>query len=258
MSNHHVTWRTLWQTVGMVDEQQPTKRVVKRVVKKTVVRPAPHVPAPTVRYGRPVATATKPPQAKAAPRPAKQTVKRERPTVDVGAKLGAAGHRVSDAWWVVADGVRDGSGAAGSFVARRSRQIAGWRLPHLNPYLASAITGIVVGLIAIAIGLASLQIFDAVRGVSTGGGFWGGLAFIGISLAAAWIGAALLAGFGSPSARLTSVLGVIVTVAAILGLFLDAVQSAAGIAIIPALAMASYVLAHWLIDLAENAPAEVD
>lgn len=263
-ANHHVTSRTLCQTVSMVDEQEPAKRVVKRVVKKTVVRPvAPPEAPPVVRYGRPVSTATKP-QAKLAPgkRPERTSAapktKPERHSIDVGAKLGAAGHRLSDTWWVVADSVRDGSTATGRFLATRARRIAAWRLPHINLYLASVITGAVVGLTAVGLGFAAIRLFDQVRGVSTGGGLWGGLAFIAISLIVAWLGRALLAGFGSRSARLTSVLGVIVTIFVILGLFLDQVQSSAAVVIIPLLAIASYAVAHWLIELAENTPAEID
>lgn len=248
----------------MVDEQEPTKHVVKRVVKKTVVRPAaPTEAAPTVRYGRPVATATKP-QAKLSPgKPLARTnsapkARPKRPSVNLGAKLGAAGHRVNDTWWVIADGVREGSAATGRFIATRARRIAGWRLPHINLYLASVITGAVVGLTAVGLGFAALGVFEQVRGVSTGGGLWGGFAFIAIGLLVAWLGRALLAGFGSHSARLTSILGVILTIFVILGLFIDQVQTVAAVAIIPALAIVSYVLAHWLIDLAEHTPLEID
>lgn len=251
----------------MVDKQEPTKRVVKRVVKKTVVRPAAqNETPPTIRYGRPVATATKSakPQAKLAPsKPATRTVaapttKPQRPSIDVGAKLGAAGHRLSDAWWVVADGVRDGSRSAWKFSSARGRQVASWRLPHINPYLASVITGAIVGVTSVGLGFAALRVFDQVRGVSTGGGLWGGITFIAISLLVAWLGRALLAGFGSHSARLTSFLGIILTIVAILGLFLDQVQTAAALVVIPVLAIASYALANWLIDLAEHAPVEID
>lgn len=248
----------------MDDKPEPTKRVVKRVVKKTVVRPgAPTETPPTIRYGRPVATATKP-QAKLAPgKPVARTAaapkaKPQRPSVDVGAKLGAAGHRLSDAWWVVADGVRDGSQASWKFTAARARHVAAWRLPHINLYLASVITGAIVGLTAVGLGFAALRVFDQLRGVSTGGGLWGGIAFIAISLLVAWLGRALLAGFGSHSARLTSFLGIVLTIVAILGLFLNQVQSATAVVVIPALAIASYALAHWLIDLAEHTPVEVD
>lgn len=248
----------------MDDKPEPTKRVVKRVVKKTVVRPgAPAETPPTIRYGRPVATATKP-QAKLAPsKPVARTaatpkVKPQRPSVDIGAKLGAVGHRLSDAWWVIADGVRDGSQATWKFTTSHARQAAAWRLPHINLYLASVITGAIVGLMAVGLGFAALRVFDQVRGVSTGGGLWGGIAFIAISLLVAWLGRALLAGFGSHSARLTSFLGIVLTIVAILGLFLNQVQTAAAVVVIPALAIASYALAHWLIDLAEHTPVEID
>lgn len=236
----------------MVDEQEPPKRVVKRVVKKTVVRPrAPSEAPPTVRYGRPVATATKP-KAKVSPaRPGKAPAP-ERQRVDFSARLGTAGHRIADAWWVVADTVREGSGATRRATAARARAVAGWRLPHLNLHLAALITGAAVGLTAVGLGAASLQLFNATRNVSTGGGFWGGLTVIVIGVLCACLGSLLLAGFGSPTARLTSILGVIVTAVAIMGLFLDQSQTNAAVLLIPALAATSYVLAHWLLTLAEE------
>jgi hypothetical protein len=255
----------------MVDEQEPAKRVVKRVVKKTVVRPA---PAPTVRYGRPVADATAPPARPAArttskvatrptskPAPATKTapkIRRQRQPLALRAKMGAAGHRVGDAWWVVADGARSSSRRVGTATASRARTVAAWRLPHVNPYLAAVITGAVVSAASLVLGLAALAIFQAVRGVASGGGLWGSIAFVGIAALVGWLGAALLAGFGTSSPWMKSVLAVIVTIVAILGLFLEPSQGVLALVIIPALTIASYVLAHWLVDAAENAPVQID
>lgn len=255
----------------MVDEQEPTKRVVKRVVKKTVVRPASAAkpaPAPRVRYGRPVAPSAKsaarpsgkaasPAQTKVASRPSAESSP-PRPRVDLRTKVGSARQRGTDAWWVVADGVSSGSRAVGGFASSRARTVAAWRLPHLSPYLAAAITGAVVGIVAVLLGIVALAIFDAVRGVSSGGGLWGGLTFIAIAVIAALVGEALLRGFGSTSGRLTSVLAVVLSIVAILGLFLDLAGSWVALPLLPLLGIAAFSLSHWLIDLAENTPVEID
>lgn len=262
-----MTWGTLCQTEGMVDEQEPAKRVVKRVVKKTVVRPAsPTAPEPPrLRYGRPVArtTPTSPerrvatPQAKVATRPAvKQSAPRER--IDVRDKVGTIRERAVGAWWFVADTTADGARSVAGFGADRARDVAGWRLPYVNPYLGAAVTGAVVGLVSVVLGVLALSIFDAIRGVSSGGGFWGGLAFAGIAVVAGFLGETLLRGFGSTSARLTSFLAVVLVIIAMLGLFLDLADSWAALILLPVLGIAAFALSRWLIDIAENTPPEID
>ncbi len=267
----------------MVDEQgqDPAKRVVKRVVKKTVVRPAapatrPAEPAtkPAVRYGRPVATASRPsktstaasttPKAKVAATPARPQapkspkVKRQASSVDVRAKVAGARDVTGRAWWVVADTATDAARATGRFTVAQARTVAAWRLPHLNPYLASVVTGALVGLLAVLLGVASLSLFSAVRGVSSGGGLWGGLAFAAVAVVCVFAGEALLRGFGTHAARLTSVLAVILTIVAMLGLFLDLVDGTVGLVLLPLLGVATYALSHWLVDLAENTPTLVE
>lgn len=276
----------------MVDEQDPAKRVVKRVVKKTVVRPGATGPsqqpptAPTMRYGRPVATASKGttrattpvvPTAKAtaqpkpaglrpsiglpkigAPRTGAPKTKGQAPSVDVRAKVAGARELAGRAWWATADGVTDGAHATGTFVAARARTVAAWRLPHLSPYLASAVTGAAVGIVSVVLALISLAIFRSVRGVSAGGGLWGGITFTAVTIVAVLLGEALLRGFGTTSARLVSFLAVILTIIAMLGLFLDLVDGVAGLVLVPLLLIAGHALSRWLIDLAESAPAEAD
>ncbi|WP_250184135.1 hypothetical protein [Aeromicrobium fastidiosum] len=149
-------------------------------------------------------------------------------------------------------GIRDG------FTAARARTVAAWRLPHLNPYLASVVTGAVVGLLAALLGAAALSLFSAVRGVSSGGGLWGGLAFAAVAVVCAVAGEALLRGFGTQAARLTSVLAVILTIIAMLGLFLDLVDGTLGLVLLPLIGVTAYALAHWLVDLAENTPSLVE
>ncbi|MBD8607036.1 hypothetical protein IFT73_09235 [Aeromicrobium sp. CFBP 8757] len=267
----------------MVDGQgpDPAKRVVKRVVKKTVVRPSASSPAPAdpapkpaVRYGRPVATASRPSQGTASPatrtttakakvaapttRPTAPKIKRQAPSIDVRAKVAGARDVAGRAWWAVADTTTDAARATGRFTAARARTVAAWRLPHLNPYLAAVVTGAVVGLLAVLLGAATLSLFSAVRGVSSGGGLWGGLAFTAVAIVCVFAGEALLRGFGTQAARLTSVLAVILTIIAMLGLFLDLVDGTLGLVLLPLIGVAAYALAHWLLDLAENTPSLVE
>jgi hypothetical protein len=272
---------------GQGQEQDPTKRVVKRVVKKTVVRPAASAsrpaqpaaaPKPVVRYGRPAATASRPSGAAtsssgtkarvattskttaqpAGPAPARPKLKRQAPSIDLGAKVAGVRDVAGRTWWAVADTASDAARTTGRFTAARARTVAAWRLPHINPYLASVVTGVVVGLVAVLLGAASLALFSAVRGVSSGGGLWGGLAFSAVAVVSVFVGEALLRGFGTHSARLTSVFAVILAIVAMLGLFLDSVDGAAGLVLVPLIGAAGYALSHWLVDLAENTPTLVE
>lgn len=248
----------------MVDEQEPAKRVVKRVVKKTVVRPASPVASPTrVRYGRTVATEAKPrAQAKVQARPAGKApatkVPAARQRIDLRSKASTVRERAGHAWRTVADGLGSGARTTGGFVATKARSLAAWRLPHLNPYLAAAITGAVVGIVAVVLGIAALSIFDAVRGVSSGGGLWGGLTLAGIAVAAGFLGAGLLRGFGSASGLLISFLAVVLTIIAILGVFLDSADTWVALPLVPLLGIAAFTLSRWLIDIAETTPPEID
>ncbi|MCL3817348.1 hypothetical protein [Aeromicrobium wangtongii] len=255
----------------MADEQEPAKRVVKRVVKKTVVRPAERTPnPPTVRYGRPVATATRP-KAKAAPRPAgtpttppagqkapRTRTTLRRPNLALGAKAAGARALTGRVWWAAADTTRDVTTVLARRATTGARTVAGWRLPHLNAYLASVITGAVVGLVAALLGAAALAIFESVRGVAAGGGLWGGLTFIVLAVAVVLAGEALLRGFGTPSARVKSCVAVILAIVAMLGLFLDLADSAAALVLLPVLGAAAYLVSNWLVDLGENAPTVVE
>ena len=72
------------------------------------------------------------------------------------------------------------------------------------------------------------------------------------------LGELLLSGFGIAQARLTSFLGVVLTIVAMLGLFLGLADTVWAALIVPVVAVISYVLAHWLLQIAENTPAQTD
>ncbi|MBC7633961.1 hypothetical protein [Aeromicrobium sp.] len=249
----------------MVDEQQPAKKVVKRVVKKTVVRPTSSTPPPTkMRYGRPVATAAaSKPKAKAeskagaSPRPPPVRAP-ARPRVDVGAKVGAAGRVLGSRGSSAASGVAGAAGSASrataTFVVDRWHAVIDWRIPHIDLRIAAVITGLIVGLVTVGLGLASLALFTQVRGVASGGGRLGSLAFVVVAFVGYYLGARLLSAFGSTQGRLTSGLAIVLAIVAMLGLFLGIVDSPVALVVLPVLSLVAYSVAYQLIVLAENSP----
>lgn len=241
------------------DNKGPAKKVVKRVVKKAVAS-QPKETAPQVRYGRQVTTATRP-KAKAAAPPAKTDTKTPRPKIGVATKVKGAQKAVtsrgSSAVSGVATVVRSASSRAGSTVGDGFHSVRSWRIPLLNALPASIVTGAVVGLVSVGLGLASKSLFNELRGVSAGGGRWGSLTFVVVAFIAFVLGELLLSAFGAAQARLTSFLGVVLTIVAMLGLFLGLADTAWGLVIVPLVAVVSYVLAFWLLELAES-NAELD
>jgi hypothetical protein len=241
----------------MSDEQPPAKKVVKRVVKKTVVRPpAASGPEPQVRYGRPV-TGTKPrstalPKAKAATaKPSKQ-----RARLELGGKVKGVqkviSSRSSSAATGVAGVARSAAGSVGSRVARGGRAIRDWRIPRWDPLPASIFTGAVAGLVSVGLGLAALVMFTHLRGVASGGGRWGSLTFVVVAFTAFVVGELLLSAFGSTQARITSFLGVVLTIVAILGLFLGVLETGWALVLVPVLGAVTYAISYGLLNLAET------
>ncbi len=243
----------------MADDQTPpppAKKVVKRVVKKTVVRPSSPPPAETVRYGRPVSTTHTKPQAKVATRPTAKSAgsTRARPGVKVGAAGKALGSRGAGAVSSAAGAVGSAARTTGEFLADRFRAVIAWRIPHIDPRLASAITGLVVGLVSVGMGLIALEIFNDVRGVASGGKQWGSLTFVVVTFIAIIIGDLLLTAFGTARAGLISFLAVVLTIVAILGLFLEMADDNRALVLVPALGVVTYLVSHWLISVAESSP----
>jgi hypothetical protein len=240
----------------MVDEQQPPKKVVKRVVKKTVVRPSSQPTAKPIRYGRPVSTTSTKPRATVASRPGAKPAgsTKTRPRVKVGAAGKALTSRSAD----VASGVAGTAGSAaratGTFIADRFRALIAWRVPHIDPRLASAVTGIVVGLVSVGLGLVALEVFNDVRGVASGGKQWGSLTFVVVTFIAIIIGDLLLTAFGTARAGLISFLGVVLAIVAILGLFLEMADDNRALVLVPTLGAVTYLVSHWLISVADSSP----
>ncbi|MCW2749915.1 MAG: hypothetical protein JWR83_1025 [Aeromicrobium sp.] len=249
----------------MADEQRPAKRVVKRVVKKTVARPVEaSEPEPRVRYGRPVTGTTARPKAKAAapPAAAKAATRPSRPKLELADKVKGVQKVITTRGSSAASGVAGVAGSAargvGSRIARGGRAIRDWRIPHWDPLPASMFTGAVAGAVAVGLGLAALDIFKQVRGVSSGGGTWGSLTFVVVTFIAFVVGELLLSAFGSTQARLTSFLGIVLAITAILGLFLGLADTGWALLLVPVLGAITYAISYGLLNIAEGGSAEVD
>ncbi len=259
-------------------DQQPPKKVVKRVVKKAVTQP------PAMRYGRPSAA---PPKVTEAPGSSAPTVVADRTepapappvTVDqVDARrsgfkrpqlkapqfkaprvdLGPVRDRAARAASGVGTTTRSTARSVADFTVDRWYDLRAWWLPTVEPLRASAITGLLMGLLAVGLGVAALAIFSEVRGVASGGGTWGSLTFVVVAFVAFAVGERLLAGFGAPMPRLTSFLGITLTLVAILGLFLGVADSTLGVVVVPLVSALGFLAAHWLLALAELAPPELE
>jgi hypothetical protein len=94
------------------------------------------------------------------------------------------------------------------------------RLPHLSPVRGSAIAGLLVGVVSVAIGWGFYNLFSATLGTQAGGR-WGFVAFVFLSFVAFVIGELLLAGFGVPHARVVSMLSVLLVLLAVLVFFIN-------------------------------------
>ena len=241
----------------MADEQvPPRKKVVKRVVKKTVTRPSAPPAAEPIRYGRPVSTTSTKPKAKVASRPAGKSPgsTKARARVNVGAAGKALGSRGAEVASGVAGTVGSAARTTGTFIADRFRALIAWRIPHIDPRLASVVTGLVVGLVSVGLGLIALEIFNDVRGVASGGKQWGSLTFVVVTFIAIIVGDLLLTAFGTARAGLISFLGVVLAIVAILGLFLEMADDNRALVLVPTLGAVTYLLSHWLISVAESSP----
>lgn len=245
----------------MAKEQEPERKVAKRVVKKTIVkRPVANKPAPTVRYGRPSTPKGLRPAAKAAP--ARKTVAAPRPSRDFGKKAGAAGKVVGQqgakAASVVGGGVRGASIKVGSATKSCYDKVRAYRLPHLEQTRASAIVGLLIGLLTVGVTVLFAMMFSALRGTSTGGGRWGSLSVVVVAFTAFAAGEYLLARLHVRQPLVTSGLGVSLTLIAIMAFFLQPVQQGWAWLVVPVLGAATFAIAHRAISAADSSRTQPD
>lgn len=123
------------------------------------------------------------------------------------------------------------------------------RLPHLSPMVGSAVTGVLVGTLSVAIGWGFYEIFSATLGTQAGGK-WGFLAFVFLSFVAYLIGDLLLAAFGVPHAHVVSILSVLLVLLLVLVFFLDLAAGVWAWLLIPGLAALAYMASSAVLAVA--------
>lgn len=240
----------------MVEQRRPTKKVVKKVVKKTVlVRPAQTGSTkvrPTAR-----ATASTPP-ARLKSKSATSTPRRRpsiripspprRPGVGLAGRARLVGSRVGER-------ARDARYGASRSVHRSLGFARGLRLPHLSPLLGAAITGLLVGLLAVALGWLSYELFSA-AGSATAASGWKALVLVVVAFLTYAAGELLLEGFGVMHARVISAMSILLVLVLVL-MFSPLLELAAGPGawlLLPALGTLTFMVSCRVMYLAADQP----
>jgi hypothetical protein len=119
------------------------------------------------------------------------------------------------------------------------------RLPRLGGYAAAVVTGILVGVITVGLTWAGFRLCELVRGTSSCGdpGF---LLLLAILVAMILLGAVLLRAWGLPDPGSTSFLAVGLLAVMVLLFLVQSIFSWWMVIVIPAVAAASFALAHWV------------
>lgn len=240
----------------MAEEQKPAKKAAKPVVKKTVVRrPVAKKAVPTVRYGRPTSTATRfLPAAKVAPpnkTRSKKRVTAPKTSRDLGKRAGVA-RQTGKAASAVAGGVKGVANRVGSATGSMFGAVRDYRLPRIEQTRASAIVGLLIGLITVGVTALFAMGFSQLRGTSTGGGRWGSLTVVIVAFIAFALGEYLLAKLHVRQPRVTSFLGVCLTLLAIMAFFLNVVDGVWAWLVLPLLGAAAYAIAHRAVAAADS------
>jgi hypothetical protein len=270
----------------MVEEHSgPPKRVVKKVVKRTVAAPAqaerpiraarlttrtrPEVtrraaPAVPPRKTKPEARTAPTPRPATGPKAPKRSFKPSMPSIRRPSLPHPSMPRpdVRGRADGVRDSARDAFHGVGDWFARIFHRIidtiadawhwfTGLRLPHLPPLKGSAITGAVVGFLAVGLGWCFYQLFSATLGTQAGGR-WGFLALVFVGFVGFIVGELMLAGFGVPHGRSISILSVLLVFLAILLFFLELAAGIWAVLIVPTLCIIAYIASCSMMLLAGN------
>lgn len=260
----------------MTEDERPTPRpgqprVVKKVVKRTVVRPG-QAPGRTSsgRTSTASSPATSSPTA-VAPASGKATpgagaaarltqsggtgTKTRRGSIDLGAarRTGRQGtQRLGRTARAGLSSVRRGGTGARGFVVDRYWDARTYRLPPQPPVRSALVVGLVLGLLAVAVGWVAGMVFSELRGTSSGGGVWGGLVVVTLGVVSVYGGGRLLRALGVDQPMTVSLLAVILVLIAILLFFVDLASGQWALLVVPALAAAAYATSTGLITLAST------
>ncbi len=119
-------------------------------------------------------------------------------------------------------------------------------LPSLSGIPAAAVTGAVVGGLALLLTWLAVASCDVVRGTKSCGGGPGFLILVAVLFVLAWAGGLLLAGFGVSDATSTSFLAVGVMAVVVMLFLLDAIYDWWIVIAIPVVSVLAYIGSWWI------------
>ena len=119
-------------------------------------------------------------------------------------------------------------------------------LPSLSGIPAAAVTGAVVGGLALLLTWLAVSSCDVVRGTKSCGGGPGFLILVAVLFVLAWAGGLLLAGFGVSDATSTSFLAVGVMAVVVMLFLLDAIYDWWIVIAIPVVSVLAYIGSWWI------------
>ncbi len=120
------------------------------------------------------------------------------------------------------------------------------RTLSLDGRVAAALTGLVIGLLVVVLTVGSLQVCEAVRGVSTCGGGPGFVLLVAVMVAMVLLGGTLLRLAGVPDPMSTSFLAVGLTCVLSLLFLVDVLEEWWMIIVIPLVTVGTFLLSHWV------------
>lgn len=237
----------------MVDERQPTKKVVKKVVKKTVVVRPPRPGGTTVQQAAPPTVRQAAPPTTRSPLAKLKAKASTRPAVRIPSPPRRPGAGLAERARLVGSRVGDRARDVGFSTSRTARRgldtVRSARLPLLSPMRAAAITGAIVGLLAVVLGYLSYELFTATLGTTAGGG-WGALVLVIVAFAAFAVGELLLGGFGIDHARVISFMSIMLVLVLLLTFFLELAAGQVAWILVPVLGMVSFMVSARVLLLA--------
>jgi hypothetical protein len=236
----------------MVEERRPTKKVVRKVVRKTVVVRPTQPGSTQVRQAPPTKLGTPLDRIKA------KAASRSRPSFRIptpprrpGAGLASGARQLGSR---VGERGRDVSFAAKTRVRSSLHWVRDLRLPLLSPLRAAAITGFIVGVLAVGLGYLSYELFTATRGTTAGGG-WGALVLVVVAFVSFAVGEILLGGFGVASGRFISSMSIMLVLVLVLTFFLNLAAGRGAWILIPALGVATFMVSCRVALFAADQPS---
>ena len=127
-----------------------------------------------------------------------------------------------------------------------------------TPVTAAAVTGVVVGGLAVLLDLLATSACDVVRGTSSCGGGPGLLILVVVLVALAYVGGVLLRVLGAPDAGSTSILAVGIMAVLVLVFLLGSIDEWWMVIAIPVAAVIAYCASWWVTDAVVGLDTEAE